>query len=401
MMTPSKRTTPSKPSLRHSVIYQIFIDRFNGEFSGDWQRPKFHGGNLKGVIEKIRYLKELGVTGIWLSPFYKTSAYHGYHPTDFYKVDPRFGTLTDIKKLIRLAHKNDIRIFADLIPNHCSHKHPYFKKAQRDEKSPYTNWFYFTKWPDEYLCFLHFKELPKLNLDYRETYNHIINAAKYWLSQGIDGFRLDHTAGPSHEFWRSFTKDVKTEYPKAILFGEAAIFGVTAKDVKSTLRTDKRWSGFLEQKLTGKSESIQRSYKGILDGVLDFTTYRYLKGFIAKKGWYKPKWLLRLLLKWHFRAYDDTFLPLLFLDNHDVQRFLFEAGSDTKRLKEAAGIMFDLPFPKVLYQGTERGMSQKKPFSAFKKHSDLLAREPIDWNRYDKGIFKFFKKKIREAKKER
>ena len=127
---------------KNAVIYHIFIDRFAGYKQKDWNKPVFLGGNIKGIIEKLSYLQDLGVNTLWISPFYKTSAYHDYHITDFFKVDSHFGTLSYIKKLIKEVHKVNMHIVADFVPNHCSYKHPYFLDAQENKNSKYFNWFY-------------------------------------------------------------------------------------------------------------------------------------------------------------------------------------------------------------------------------------------------------------------
>ena len=162
--------------LKNEIIYHIFIDRFAGFKSTDnWDKPEFLGGNIKGIIQKIPYLKDLGITTIWISPFYKTSAYHGYHITDFYSVDAHFGCIEDLDMLISKVHDNKMKIIADFVPNHCSKHHPFFIEAQNNKKSKYYDWFYFTNWPDQYLCFLSISEIPKLNLNNKITKDHILN----------------------------------------------------------------------------------------------------------------------------------------------------------------------------------------------------------------------------------
>ena len=383
-------------SYNNLVIYHIFIDRFNGNIKGNWKKPEFIGGNLKGIYEKLDYLADLGVNAIWLSPFYETSAYHGYHITNFKKIDSRFGTLQDLKNIIKKAHNLGIKVIADFVPNHCSHLSPFFQYAQKNKNSKYYNWFYFENWPNEYLSFLIFKELPKLNLDNKETYYYILDSAKYWLSLGIDGYRIDHTAGPTEEFFQNFSKDIKKQYPEIILFGEPAIFGVSKQDVQKTLLHPHKWLGFVEEKLFGTSEILQKTYQKEFTGNLDFTFQQLIKKFVAKKSWYKPQWLLKLLLKFHFSLYKENEYLFLFLDNHDIQRFLFEADNDKEKLKKALSIMFKQNQPVILYQGTERGMSQKYSFSKFKEHADIMAREPINWNKYDKKIYECTKKLIEE-----
>ncbi len=231
--------------MKQAVIYHIFIDRFAGFHSTkNWDQPIFLGGTIRGIIEKLPYLLDLGVTTLWISPFYNTSAYHGYHITDFYQVDPRFGTREDIKELIRQSHKNNLHIIADFVPNHCSKDHPFFKEAQQDKNSQYKDWFTFTNWPDEYLCFLSIKDIPKLNLSNPPTQDHIINAAKYWLSLGFDGFRLDHVIGPSHEFWEHFTKEIKNQFPNTVLIGEAWMMGIKRHELR-TLQVRNRYLKWL------------------------------------------------------------------------------------------------------------------------------------------------------------
>lgn len=128
----------------NSVVYQIFIDRFAGfESTEGWTRPKFIGGDLQGIIDKLDYIEELGVDVIWISPFYETSAYHGYHITDYFSVEPNFGTEEDLEELIEEVHSRDMKIIADFVPNHCSWEHPYFIDAQENEDSKYRDWFYF------------------------------------------------------------------------------------------------------------------------------------------------------------------------------------------------------------------------------------------------------------------
>ena len=120
---------------KHAIIYHILIDRFAGFPSTEnWDKPIFLGGNIKGIQNKLEYLKNLGVNTIWISPFNKTSAYHGYHITDFNEIDPHFGTTEDLKDLIHSVHEHKMHIIADFVPNHCSKEHPFFKEAQSNKK---------------------------------------------------------------------------------------------------------------------------------------------------------------------------------------------------------------------------------------------------------------------------
>src|SRR4030043_790002 len=146
----------------HAIIYHIFLDRFAGFTTTEGsEHPIFLGGNIQGIREKLSYLQDLGVNTIWISPFYQTNTYHGYHITNFFTLDPHFGTLDDLKQLIHEAHQRHLHVITDFVPNHCSRDHPFFQDAIKNKHSIYHDWFIFTQWPDQYQCFLHVHELPK------------------------------------------------------------------------------------------------------------------------------------------------------------------------------------------------------------------------------------------------
>lgn len=369
---------------KNAIIYQILIDRFVGCESNGWDKPEFLGGDIRGIIDKLNYIRGLGVNTIWISPFYKTSAYHGYHITDFFKVDPHFGSEEHLKELIDEVHKTDMRIIADFVPNHCSHKHPYFVDAQNNEDSIYRKWFYFRKWPNNYLCFLSSEELPKLNLDNEETRTHIINAAKYWLSLGIDGYRLDHCVGPKHEFWEIFRDEIKGDYSDCVLIGEAWMMGAKFKE----LRTINVRRKYLKLSRRGALDSLLKEYVGELDGVLDFEFQRIVRDFAANK--ITKKKVLNQLQK-HYSKFPPNFYLPTFLDNHDMDRFLFRCNEDKGLLREAVKIQFSINQPKIIYYGTEVGMSQKGSISDYAEHGDLQTRQPMKWENQDEDLVEFYK----------
>lgn len=380
--------------INRSVIYHIFIDRFAGYRSAEnWNQPVFLGGTIRGIIDKLPYLLDLGVTTLWISPFYQTSAYHGYHITDFYQVDPHFGTLDDIKDLIRESHKNNLHIIADFVPNHCSKEHPFFKEAQQNKNSQYRDWFYFTRWPDHYLCFLRIKDIPKLNLSNPATCDHIVNAALYWLDQGFDGFRLDHVIGPSHDFWEYFTHTIKNKFPSVVLIGEAWMRGIK----KQELCTIQVRNKILKWISGAASESLFKEYVGELDGVLDFKVQELIKKYVTK-----PKTTEKIFhkqLNKHYAHFPENFILPTFLDNHDMDRFLFLCKNDKEKLKTAASIQFSLPHPPIIYYGTEIGMTQTTPQRTIPSNGDLLARQPMSWDKQDSELYTFYKKLIQKKNK--
>jgi glycosidase len=376
---------------KDGIIYHIFIDRFAGySHTENWDQPVFLGGNIRGIISKLPYLMDLGVSILWISPFYRTSAYHGYHITDFYQVDPHFGSIEDIKDLIHAAHEHNLHIIADFVPNHCSKEHPFFKEAQHDKNSQYHDWFYFTGWPDEYLCFLSIKDIPKFNLNHAPTRKHIIDAAKYWLRFGFDGFRLDHVIGPSHEFWNEFRKEIKEAKPSAVLIGEAWMMGIKRHELQTLQVRNK----FLKWLSGAASDPLFNEYLGELDGVLDFRVQELIKKYTTDQKITEE--ILVKQLNNHYAHFPDGYYLPTFLDNHDMDRFLFSCGNDPEKLKSAATIQFQLPQPPIIYYGTETGMTQNKSLWNIPSNGDLQARQPMNWDNQNQDLLAFYKKLIQK-----
>ncbi len=377
---------------KQDVIYQILIDRFAG-FPQNPTHPStdFIGGNLKGIIDKLPYFKDLGVTTLWISPFYKTSAYHGYHITDFFSIDPHFGSEKDLITLITKVHELNMKIIADFVPNHCSKLHPFFQEAQKDITSSYRNWFYFTNWPSDYLCFLSVDDLPKLNLSYRPCRDHIIDAALFWLSKGFDGYRLDHVIGPSKLFWKQFVRRIKKSYPDTVLIGEAWMQGISLQELKTIQLS---WK-YLKWIFGSSSDWLLKSYVNLLDGVLDFTGQQMIQNALQKNLNHGD---IEHHFSRHYRRFPNHYLLPIFLDNHDMDRFLFQVGNQKKRLCNAAQFQFSLPQPVIIYYGTEIGMTQQQSVWSQRCHGDSLARQPMIGYAMDKKIYSFYKKLISTKK---
>jgi len=379
-------------NLKKTVIYQILIDRYAGyNLKNDWNKNQFIGGNIKGIIDSLPYLKNLGVTIIWISPFYKTSAYHGYHITDFFEVEPKFGTKHDLKRLIDLVHQNKMKIIADFVPNHVSRHHPFFIDAMKKKNSNFSDWFYFSNWPKEYQCFLSIRDLPKLNLANKDVKNHIIDSAKYWLSIGFDGYRLDHVIGPSNTFWVDFYREIKKQFPNVFLIGEAWMQGISWPELKTIQIPCKRLK-WIQKK---SSDGVLRNYVGLLDGVLDFTAQRYFQQYICNQ---QSIIQLRKVLQHHYSKFPNNFLLPSFLDNHDMDRFLYQCHGNISLLKKAATIQLNLPQPAIIYYGTEQGLSQKKSVWSANNHGDLLTRKPMPWknNNQNNELFNFYRNLIHD-----
>jgi len=376
---------------QNSVIYQIMIDRFAGvEEPGNWHNPEYIGGDLQGIKERLDYLEGLGVDLIWISPFYEGEAYHGYHITDMYSVDAEFGTEQDLKELIDEVHERDMKIIADFVPNHVSVEHEFFREASSFPNSEYRDWFYFREWPDSYLSFLDFdQDLVKLNLENRDARAHVIDAAKKWLELGLDGYRLDHVVGTSHSFWNHFEEEIHSEFPEAVVVGEAW-FNEIGFEHLETFKMPRKYLNAV----TGSQELAQRNYIGVLDGVLDFKAREIVLSVFGSD--LLPDSLAESFLKLHYSHYPEDFVLPNFLDNHDTNRALYELGNDKEKLKKAFSLILEQDQPTVIYYGTEVGMTQHQGMKDFEKHGDLQARKPMQWENFDSDLMKFFQNQIQE-----
>lgn len=382
------------------VIYQILLDRFCAGPSESFHTEREHkresgsfwcGGSLKGVLSKLDYICSLGCNAVWLSPWQKNTkdGYHGYHIVDYFSVDPRFGTMEDLRAVAQACHVRGLSLIGDFVPNHVSSEHPIFLEAKNNPASPHRSWFF---WQDEapgYECFLTFGELAKLNLDDPACQKHIIDAAKFWLDQGIDVLRLDHCLGPTNTFWLAFVAELRRHKPSVRLFGEAFFEPYFGPKEISTLRVPGKESIQRNAKLFRgiglgfmSFNFAMRPYVGVLDGVLDFGYRSIIHSYATSSlPWLLRRMILSFRLWLHSLTFPTGFTLLRFVDNHDVERLMFECKNDVGRFIDAMRMSFKMSgqHPMVIYQGTEIGMSQPRSFSAFGPYGDLMCRTCMPW----------------------
>lgn len=364
-----------KSWLSDAVMYHVLIDRFYGSSLNDVDKPVFAGGTISGIIEQLDYIQSLGVNCLWISPFYKGVSYHGYHITDFYGVDEHFGTIDDLENLIKCIHQKGMKIIADLVPNHCSINHSYFVDAKKNRNSTFRNWYYFNESTDDYLSFLGFKELAKINLDDSDAKKYFIDNTLFWLNKGFDGFRIDHIIGVSRLFLADLNKAVKMQNSNAIVIGEAWIEGIR-RNVFDTIRI--RHSLF--HKYFGISqENVQRQYDGLIDGVLDFEARNIILKMFLKENKTEDEILKALTI--HFKRYSKKFSLVLFLDNHDTNRIMYECGNDLEKVKRLISILKKCHKPLVFYSGTEQALTHSESIFSGKHFADLDVRQPMDWTK--------------------
>ncbi|WP_084374906.1 type I pullulanase [Neobacillus soli] len=352
---------------KDAVIYQVFVDRFsNGDTSNDdpasanlpydEKLKGWMGGDLQGVINKLDYIKGLGVNTIWISPVFKGPYSHGYHPADFKEIDQRFGNKETMKKLVDKAHSKGMKVVYDFVANHTSSTHPFFEDAKaKGEGSPYYNWYTFTEWPDKYHSFSGISELPELNNDNPEVRNYVINdVVPFWLKDlDFDGFRLDYAKGPSYSYWVDFRHKVKELKPNAYIFGEI-------------------WD----------SREKINSYAGDLDGALDFGMNDALVNSFAKD---QSMVDLSNTVKANAATYPSEYVVSSFLDSHDKPRFIYEAGGDVKKMELAVATQFTLPGSPIIYYGDEVGLSMSKDPNSVTDWKDRYYREMMPWAAADQN----------------
>ncbi|MFI3281840.1 MAG: alpha-amylase family glycosyl hydrolase [Rikenellaceae bacterium] len=357
--------------MKNLAIYQILIDRFWGDISLPQSENMFMGGNIQGVISKLEYIQNMGFNTIYLSPFNTTTNYHGYHIEDYFAVDPHFGTTEDIVELIDKAHKMGLKLMMDFVPNHCSVEHPLFKEAISDPKSRYREWFYIED-DGSYKMFLDFDILPKFNLQNRECADYLISSCKYWCELGFDYVRVDHAIGTPFEFLKRLTREVKEVNSSIKVYGEIWAQGLKRKFFNTVYLKSrvKKYIFGIDQ------ETIQMDYIDVIDGLLDFKFAEIIRKGIMR-GDMKA---LRSALSKHFAKYPANFDLILMLDNHDTNRFLFEAGQDRKKLLAAIKVMVEQNHSYSIYYGTESAMSNSEDIFRGVDYADLQVRLPLQFS---------------------
>lgn len=352
---------------KEAILYHIIVDRFSPGFGKSWNSTQdvedIYGGTLRGIIEHLDHIQELGANTLYLSPLFPCNSHHGYDSTDYFEIEPRFGSKEDFKELLDALHQRGMKFIMDFVPNHWSNRHATFQDAITNPNSPYRDWYVFRNYPDDYECFFKVKEMPKINLRNADARRHILNAACYWLKFGVDGFRIDYAIGPSPDFWADFRSAAKRTKADCWIFGEVV-----------------------------DPPDSQKALVGLLDGCLDFHLLEFIRKCFGSREWDFERF--SAFLEKHFSFFPDDFLLPSMLDNHDMDRFSWIAGKDVRLLKLAALTQCFLPNPPVLYYGTEVGLSQntgiRSEYGGFGHLGE--ARLPMIWDEdQDRDLYQFFK----------
>jgi len=347
---------------RGGVCYEIFVRSFydsNGDGIGD----------LNGLIQKLDYVKGLGATCIWLMPIAASPSYHGYDVSDYYRVEPAYGTNDDFKHLMVEAHRRGIAVLVDMVLNHASSDHPSFQDALRDTTSPYRSWYRFSptslgKGPwgteawrkspvrDEYYYGVFWSGMPDLNYETGAVRDEAKKVATFWLrDMDVDGFRLDaipylleegtclQGCPGTHAFLREYAAHLRSVKADAYTVGEA-------------------W---------GNIDAVMPYYPDQLTSYFGFELADSLLSAIRTGS-------AAGLLSGFLRL-QDTLPPYRwspFLSNHDGTRSFNLLGKDVARAKLAATLLLTLPGLPFVYYGEEIGMTGDKP--------DPRLRTPMQWS---------------------
>ena len=371
--------------LQESIIYQIFPDRFcNGDNSKNiegtlsWGKGKvntksMYGGDLRGVIEKLSYLKELGVNLIYLTPVFKSTTNHKYNTKDYFDIDPQFGTINEARELVEKAHNNGIKIIFDAVFNHSGSDFFAFKDLiKNQQQSKYKEWYFIDSWPvsqakDKYYTFANGCEnMPKLNTNNEEVKEYLLSVGEYWIKEiGIDGWRLDVCDEVGHEFWIAFRKRIKKANKNTIIIGEIM------HEANSFLKGDQ------------------------LDGIMNYPFKNAIIDFFGKNI-INAREFLDIMAE-NRVLYMDSIIRQMWnlIGSHDTKRIYNECEGNINKIKLAIAYQFLYIGVPYIYYGDEIGLDGE---------DDPDNRKCMIWDEenQNKDLLNFYKMmiKLRKANKE-
>ncbi|MCP5062025.1 MAG: alpha-amylase [Ignavibacteriae bacterium] len=351
------------------VVYLIFPDRFaNGDASNDFlfnEKEEFefgslngrHGGDIQGIINKLDYIKDLGVTTIWITPLLENNmymSYHGYATTDLYKIDPRFGTNELYKSLVEKVHEKGLKIIYDHVSNHIGINHPWsnntptktwFNGTVGNHKNAFHNKMAYvdvhgdsssiiksqTGWFTDYM--------PDLNQRDPKLAKYLIQNTIWWIeSTGLDGIREDTYPYNDQKFMSDWAKTILEIYPNFNIVGEVW-------KGEPTVLAKYQTKSFFPREFDSNLPSVTDfAFKDVLDNYLNNTSELYAVYELFAKDF----------------VYSNPNNLLTFLDNHDTDRAMFSANNNFEKLRVALTILLTTRGIPQLFYGTEIGLNNGK-----------------------------------------
>lgn len=359
----------------NKVIYQVFPSRFASSRRVPekiWYKSPIGfkddlHGDLRGVIDHLGHLRELGVDILYMTPIFRSDSCHKYDTIDYYQVEPSFGTKEDLKELVDKAHALGMRVILDGVFNHTGQDFFAFADIKRNrERSRYLDWYFIQSFPlrsnygekPTFKTFGYYGGMPKLNLRNPEVSRYVLDVALYWLREcGIDGWRLDVGDEISHHFWKQFRREIKAEFPEALIIGEVWHYAedFLLGDEWDTVMNYHFYQNILS--LAAKEEITVTEYAQEMD---------FLKGRLHQKV-----------------------LPLLWnlVDSHDTPRILTQCGGDKAKMRLIAALQLLSPGMPMIYYGDEYAMEGG---------ADPDCRRGMLWNpeRRDEEMFRWYARLI-------
>ena len=330
---------------KNKVVYQIFPSRFattENVPEEQWYTAPISfkdnlKGNLRGIINQLPHIKELGIEVIYMTPLFTSDSCHKYDTIDYYKIDPSFGTEEDLKELVEKAHSMEIKVILDGVFNHSSPKFFAFEDVKKNEtKSKYLDWYFIEgfplkfKWGEKpnFKSFAYFGGMPKLNLRNPEVADYFCQVGKYWIEKcDIDGWRLDVADEISHSFWKRFRTEIKSVKTDAFIVGE--IWHLAGDFLEGD-----EW-----------------------DSVMNYPFRNAIREFVANEKIKASEFLEKLdFLRGRL---NNKVIPVLLnlIDSHDTPRFLHICNENKDKQKLASAFQLLLPGMPMIYYGDEFAMT--------------------------------------------
>ena len=357
----------------NKVVYQIFPSRFAATQPVDkklWYKAPITPmddlhGNLRGIIEHLDYIKDLGIDVVYLTPIFKSNSCHKYDTIDYYQVDPSFGTTEDLKELVQKSHERGMKVVLDAVYNHSGREFFAFQDIlEKGEKSKYLDWYFIDELPPRgewgeipnFKCFGYYGGMPKLNLKNPEVEKYITDVACYWIKEcDIDGWRLDVGDEISHFFWKNFRKAIKAVKKDMLIIGEIWHYAgdFLEGDEWDTVMNYPFYLNLIDL-LADEKINVSQFVQNL----------GYLKGRLNKKC-YPLMWNL--------------------IDSHDTARFLHLCHDNKKKQHLAAAFQLLLPGMPMVYYGDEYAMPGA---------NDPDCRRGMYWDEeyQDKEMYNWYKK---------
>lgn len=354
-----------------TVWYQIFPDRFcNGDadrkppYAKPWRCENTHvqdvyGGDLAGIRGKLPYLKDLGITGIYLNPIFASDSNHKYNTSDYYKIDEAFGSEAEFRLLVKEAHESGIRVMLDAVFNHCGTQFaPWQDVLKKGPDSEYYDWFFINRWPfdqkshdtrdGKFYSFAFSSGMPKLNTNQEAVAAYFTKLCAYWLTEwGIDGIRFDVGNEISHSFLKTLRRSLKKINPEVYLLGEI-------------------WHDAIPWLLGDE-----------YDSVMNYPFTQSINNFFVDSSRTDEdfKYALNRCHSLYYRQVNRVLFNLL--DSHDTERLFTRTGSLAVFYQQLA-LLFTMEGSPCIYYGTEIAMPGGH---------DPDCRRCMPWDEIEAGVY--------------